>query len=127
MRLINKDTIQLSGKYLITDPCYVYDDQWDEFCELILQHSLESFLLFEINGTEVPVMSTRFGDGRYPVIQEGKEMGHFGVDAGLFAFIPTTEEIGQSYYGAVIELHGELTYKDGNAFVDGKLVVKTSD
>ncbi len=127
MKVLDKHPIELDGRYLITDPCYVYGDYdgggWDEFCTLLWANK-DDIVLFEIDGKEIPVMSTRWGDGCYPVILDGHEVGSFGVDAGLFAFIPTTAE--SDNRGPIVELKGRLTYENGDAIVDDKLVVDTS-
>src|SRR5688572_1293743 len=162
MRVISTDRILLKGRYLITDPCYVYgDDDWNKFCELLfgneeqvtgvsektvprpnydaidcpdpkdtikaifaldkeyeaarreaqlkLNERRRSIItLFEIRGKQIPVMSTSYGDGYYPVFNPltGYQVGSFGVDAGLFAFIPWEAE--RSDLGPIIELEGEL-------------------
>ncbi len=85
---------------------------------------------FEIAGKIVHVMSTAYGDGSYPVFdpKTGKRVGGFGVDAGLFAFIPaeTLPEGMRGDLGTIVNVDGVLTCKDGDAFIDGKLVVDTS-
>lgn len=185
MRVIQtNEPIVLKGRYLVTDPCYVYGDgDWGRFCELLFgneervagvsrnniplpdydaignmadpkeaikaimdadkafeakrreaeikwgesRHSV--ITMFEIDGKRVPVMSTAYGDGGYPVFDPttGIEAGSFGVDAGLFAFIPWTGESGmRSDLGTIIELEGVLTCEGGDAYINGKLVVDTS-
>lgn len=179
------EPIVLKGRYLITDPCYVYGDgDWTKFCNLLFaneehvagvsrkaippidynaiekiadpKEALRAMLdankafeerlreverrynesrraiitLFEIDGKRIPVMSTAYGDGGYPVFNPntGFEVGGFGVDAGLFAFIPWDDNSHNMRrdLGTVIELDGVLTYEGGDAFINGKLVVDTS-
>ena len=128
MKVIDRDEVILNGRYLVTDPCYVYGgDGWDEFCKLLWadkQQTGGGITLFEIDGKEVPVMSTRYGDGGYPVVQDGEFAGMLGVDAGLFCFIPWGEE--QITIGTIVELQGKLTYHNGDAFIDDNVVVDTS-
>jgi hypothetical protein len=187
MRVIQtNEPIVLKGRYLVTDPCYIYNDgdgDWGRFCDLLFgneervagvsrksiplpdydslgkmadpKEAIKAIMdankayeakrneadikwgesrrsvitLFEIDGKQVPVMSTAYGDGGYPVFDPttGTEVGSFGVDAGLFAFIPWTGELGmRSDLGTIIELEGVLTCEGGDAFINGKLVVDTS-
>ena len=185
MRVIQtNEPIVLKGRYLVTDPCYVYgNDDWSNFCDLLFNNeelvvgvsrrdipkidynaiekiadpveraqamsdackaydALRSdvdakygdrrrhvITLFEIDGKQLPVMSTAYGDGSYPVFdpKTGIYAGSFGVDAGLFAFIPWTEDSHntRSDLGTVIEVDGILTCDNGNAYIDGKIVVDT--
>lgn len=175
------EPIRLSGRYLVTDPCYVYGDgDWSRFCDLLFENegyaaskvpypdlnqvdSIEDpkerikamfdldrqyeaarreaerkhneerrnmITLFEIDGKRIPVMSTAYGDGSYPVFdpETGLEVGMFGVDAGLFAFIPWNHESHgmRSDLGTIIEVDGVLTCDNGNAYINDKLVVDTN-
>ncbi len=75
-----------AGKYLVTDPCYVYPDKfWSEFCNLIGDGGLLS-----ADGKNFFVWGTAYGDGAYPVFSEssGEIKGEAAVDAGLLAIIP---------------------------------------
>lgn len=180
MKVLEKEVVHLSGRYLVTDPCYLYSNDdiilWHEFCDLLFQNeervcgviktkelteeeqsklSVEERLrylatnpgsetldetkisrrsvitLFDINGKEVPVMSTAYGDGMYPVFNPstGALAGSFGVDAGLFCFFPV-HDVNESLYndlGPILDLNGVLTCKEGDAYLDGILTVRTSD
>lgn len=136
MRVIEtKEPIRLKGRYLVTDPCYVYgNDDWSRFCDLLFANQelvgRNAITMFEINGKHIAVMSTAYGDGGYPVIDPntGDHLGSFGVDAGLFAFIPWSEGSHgmRSDLGTIIEVDGVLTCDNGDAFIDGKVVVDTS-
>jgi hypothetical protein len=169
MRVIQtNEPIVLKGRYLVTDPCYVYgNENWSEFCDLLFAHEAKAagghptdvakshlglgeeywerrieaekkfaearrsiITLFEIKGKQIPVMSTAYGDGGYPVIdpKTSNYLGSFGVDAGLFAFIPWSEDSHgmRSDLGTIIEIDGVLTCNNGDAFIDGKVVVDTS-
>lgn len=137
MKIINCNPVVLSGRYLVTDPCYIYGDQdWDTFCDLLfggvgLNNSLPSITVFEIDGKIIPVMPTAYGDGSYPVFdpKTGNRIGGFGVDAGLFALIPwdvDSHDLPRKSLGTVVEFSGVLNCVGGNAFVDGKLIVDTA-
>jgi hypothetical protein len=127
MKTLNKKDILLDGNYLITDPCYIYEDDWNLFCDLLWdgENNNNGITVFEIDGKEVPVMSTKYGDGYYPVYDKNFEVGGFPVDAGLFAVIPWKDK--DSNDGPVLTLKGKLTYKDGNAYLNGELLVTTCD
>jgi hypothetical protein len=125
MRVIDRDEVVLNGRYLITDPCYVYGDcDWDKFCKLLWANEGDGITLFEIDGKEIPVMSTCYGDGGYPVIDGKLQVGTFGVDAGLFCFIPWDAE--DDDRGVVLDIKGKLMYSNGDAFINGNVIVDTS-
>lgn len=128
MRVIETtEPIRLKGRYLITDPCYVYgDSDWSKFCDLLFANR-EPITLLEIDGKLVAAMSTAYGDGGYPVFNPKTKTyaGSFGVDAGLFAFIPWCDDK-PAFYGTVVELDGILTYQNGNAYINGQIVVDTN-
>lgn len=120
-RIAPKD-LQLKGRYLAIDPCYVVPDKlWDAFCdehtklELVPGGSpmghpykdsdgeikmksdyLEDFRrtgkCCDINGRTCVIFSTAYGDGCYPIYKNGTLLGECGVDAGLLSFLDIDEE-----------------------------------
>jgi hypothetical protein len=78
-----KQRILPAGKYIIGDPCYLFDDAWDdilgenEFFELDLDKQ-------QINKLGVAVMSTEHGDGSYYDSNDFE----YSVDAGLIGIMP---------------------------------------
>jgi hypothetical protein len=116
------------GQYFITDPCYVIKDDgmWKQVCDLLDWESL--IVVLEINGHLIPIMSTAYGDGSYPVYKDGVQVGQFGVDAGLFAIFPDNNTFGfpGERLGVKVDLKGELFYEDGDAEV-GDVEVFTSE
>lgn len=78
-----RERILPAGKYIIGDPCYLFDDNWSDIlddndyfeCDLDKQ---------VINGLGVAVMPTEHGDGSYYDSDEFE----YGVDAGLIGIMP---------------------------------------
>lgn len=71
-----------AGKYYIGDPCYVIcNDRWDEFCTAMWD-TKDS--VFDFDGYDVGVLSTKWGDGCY-LASNGASLG---VDAGVIGAIP---------------------------------------
>ena len=72
-----------AGKYIIGDPCYLFDDNWDDIlgdndffeCDLCNQ---------KINGLDVAIMPTEHGDGCYYDSNDFQ----YCVDAGLIGIMP---------------------------------------
>lgn len=102
-----------AGRYLITDPCYVFGNPhefWLEICHVL--NDRETAL--EIGGYPVVIVGTAYGDGEYPILREHRaqftQLGTSGVDAGLLAIIPeaAVNEFGEkrdySQLGVWIEL-----------------------
>ena len=130
MKILDKNEVILNGRYLVTDPCYVYqrddDERWSQFCRLLWDEKGD-ITIFEIDGKEIPVMSTCYGDGSYSVIVDNQTVGRFGVDAGLFCFIPWEAESDESRtMGPVVDIQGKLTYSNGDAYLNGNIIVDTS-
>lgn len=81
------------GKYLVGDLCYVYpDDEWSDYVNENFKNARYgediAGAILTYNGIDIFTCATAYGDGEYPVIQDGKEIGSFGVDAGMTALIP---------------------------------------
>lgn len=70
-----------AGKYYISDPCYLFnDDDWMCFCD----HIDEEF--FKIRGKCVCVFNTAHGDGLYKVKRH--PTWEVPVDAGVIGLTP---------------------------------------
>ena len=69
-----------AGKYFIGDPCYVFDQDWDDIVDLIF--GTADTLIH--NGRQLFVATTAYGDGSY----RGSNGFEFGVDAGLLGAVP---------------------------------------
>lgn len=84
------ETLVLSGgTYMITDPCYVLDDIWDELCKAVFCTSEEHQTgVLLIDDFKIWWGSTTYGDGGFQVVNHHLPVGEFGVDAGMFAIFP---------------------------------------
>jgi hypothetical protein len=78
-----KERILPAGKYIIGDPCYLFNDNWSDIlcdndyfeCDLDKQ---------VINGLGIAVMPTEHGDGGY----FDSDNFEYSVDAGLIGVMP---------------------------------------
>ena len=89
----NPPTALPAGKYIVTDPCYVFDgdfdgsgNDYDRCCDVTLGG--DSYGYLRVEGGVCFVFRTNFGDGCYPIYDNGSEVGQTGVDSGQIAFIP---------------------------------------
>lgn len=120
----NPPTELPAGKYLVTDPCYVMDDYcgeemlgaYDRCCNITLgSNRYGMFRLVEDDPKSVVfVFGTAYGDGGYPVYENGCHLGNSSVDSGQIAFIPLApfEERGE---GLVGDAHGVIVTLDKSA------------
>lgn len=84
------------GKYIVTDPCYVFpDSEWSKFCDTT--QSIEGNencaldrdgIKISYNGIDFFVCGTKYGDGCFPIYKNGIPIADLGVDAGLLSVIP---------------------------------------
>lgn len=72
------------GKYYVGDLCYVFNERWNEFCELTIKGNecLDGGFVME-DGTRFWTHGTMYGDGTYRDI-EGRK---YWVDAGLIGVV----------------------------------------
>ena len=130
------------GKYLVIDPCYVFGEpgllwtticnglsHYEETCGLGKVDSVFMSVVTKSNNYQVLIFGTAYGDGVYPVIDDGRCLGNAGVDAGLLSFIPAEliKEIGASdRLGVWVELpeSASIEVSNGDARI-GSLFVDT--
>ena len=75
-----------AGEYYIGDPCYVFDEEWSDFCDLLFENDV-----FEWKGQKVFVHQTAWGDGTYPLMEnESIMVSNLGVDAGVIGALPVS-------------------------------------
>jgi len=83
-----------AGKYRVTDPCYFLghdDDFWQGFCQFMFGENStfsDDCYTIEIEGHKILAFGTAYGDGCYPTLENGSEIGSSGVDAGMLSLIP---------------------------------------
>ncbi len=89
IKAIEGDSHTFKGKVLITDPCYLIPNEfWADFCNEMFKLDSAGKVLFKLDNTIIFVLGTAYGDGCYPVIKNGEEIGRSAVDAGLLSVIP---------------------------------------
>jgi len=73
-----------SGTYYVGDLCYVLHDEWDEVCQLTINHNRAIGGEFNLkDGRRFAMYNTMYGDGTYHD-QQGKE---YWVDSGSIGCI----------------------------------------
>jgi hypothetical protein len=129
------------GRYMITDPCYVFpSEMWSDLCEQIFcndeRKGCSDIGVIEMDGHQIWWSNTAYGDGGYDVRKGGVKVGEFGVDAGMFAIFPI--EFVQKYkpdlieerrLAAVVDMCGTVTTSGGKRGGDmkcGDITVDTS-
>jgi hypothetical protein len=111
---------------LVTDPCYVFghmeEVSWDDFCDgLFATEQTNGACILTYKGIEILVCNTAHGDGEYSAYASGQK-GTFGVDAGLFCFIPYSEAAEKApellpFFGADILENGDISFMPSCACV----------
>lgn len=93
-----------AGKYYIGDLCYVMHDEWDEFCDITIDGNNCRDGEFQLkDGRKFATYGTAYGDGCYPAVADGDNIGECGVDAGLIGCI-RVEDIKDTTYDNLEEL-----------------------
>lgn len=126
------------GTHYIIDPCYLLqtDPFWGDFCEYCFKEDGRAEVYIEMDGHTIYTFSTAYGDGQYPVHENGENIGFAGVDAGLLSVFPralinhnplvvqTAEED-----GVEIELPEmwEPNYEEGNLYIPDYAVYTNDD
>ncbi len=128
-----------SGRYYVVDPCYIFqgdNDLWDSLCAYSFPEGMpmrQSFVM-HIDGYDVWVGSTAFGDGTFSV-RTSKDVGIVGVDAGCLSLVPV--ELADKWgddgktLGHLVEVRCpvDLEYSKGNwsVGVDCEVITDGSD
>ena len=91
-----------AGRYVLSDPCYVLDDDYDDALEGLFNGSGE----VNINGQRGAIFWTKYGDGCY-----ASSEGHMlGVDAGCIALLPASIAEGDTN----VTMDSEFTCRNDN-------------
>jgi hypothetical protein len=82
-----------AGQYWIGDLSYVMPRHWERICEMMLDADNEHDGLFEIDGFNLWLHSTEYGDGIYQaktntLMKSKKLISEFCVDAGIIGIVP---------------------------------------
>lgn len=132
-----------SGKYLITDLCYVYPKkEWGKYCELIFPSGNSRGIdrdgaVFSYNDIKFFSSGTAYGDGYYPITYKNETIGNCAVDAGCLALVPielvkswqnNAEDLIKRKLAVMVEVNNDFVISSGGGdweFDDYE--VKTSD
>lgn len=128
-----------SGRYFVTDPCYLFQDSdkfgydlWNSVCHAFFPYKdtpENKAIVMKFNGSDVYMFATAYGDGVFPVVME-YSTGKCSVDSGTISFIP--EKLIRQYKFDRIDLGCWVTFKEtttinlnnGNVSA-GKVKIKT--
>lgn len=139
---INDKIMLKKGKYLCTDPCYVYDkgenrDNWSKFCNrLFKMDGRDGVVTRDEEGNEFLVIGTAHGDGSFPLYENNNLIANLSVDAGLLSVIPLklakkwSKFDENSRHWKVIELKEDAEFSSGGGnfeFGPFKVVTDGSD
>ena len=79
------------GNYLIIDPCYFLGAEpfWSNFVSELYSDKFKGANPITMNaeGYDVFMFNTAYGDGVYPVFNNGMQIGEAGVDAGMLCVV----------------------------------------
>jgi hypothetical protein len=128
-----KSIVLPAGKYYIGDPCYIFNDNWDEVLDQTKY--FEGGGVFEVFGQKVVGGSTNYGDGMY---YDNFGRG-YAVDAGLIAIVPvalllvdnveTVDSVIESDNMHIVEFEKPFvaSYIDGGSYQFGEIEIETGD
>ncbi len=122
------------GKYIITDPCYIFDDEtWDKLIDDVFYPGDEfkpvRSGVITVEGFDIWYGMTAHGDGCYDVMRNGDALmrdgvvvGSFVVDAGMYAIIPfgffekysKDRELVKDGHAVSLVMSGLVEYEDGD-------------
>ena len=127
------------GKYLAIDPCYILgeDPFWQKYCNWMFSrgdyNTRVEYHFIKYEDKQIYVFDTAFGDGCYPVLNAGHEIGSCGVDAGMICLCPVEllDELGvcSNGLGTFVELEddAEPKYVEGNVMCGNLSIVTNFD
>ena len=141
MTNITEETTITPGTYLLSDPCYSFnnkDETWGDWLQETsnINHNTQLFEGKVPNtNTRVTAFATLYGDGVYPVYdKESKNKGpitHLGVDAGLIGLVPVNTLATHKNTDHVLITLDEDTkftlYDDGTITLGDRFTIKTGD
>jgi hypothetical protein len=118
-----------AGRYYVGDLCYVWHDEWDEFCNITIEggHILDGVFSLK-DGRQFATFGTMYGDGGYSD-QNGSE---YGVDAGLIGCVLVSDiDLSNTNNdmdgGNVIEFSEDFEVSESNGIIRfGHIVIDTS-
>ena len=126
------------GDYVVIDPCYVIgeDPFWGKYCNWMFRGDYDeqegrAAHFIKTGEHLIYAFGTAFGDGAYPVMNNGKNVGVAGVDAGMLCLCPMKfikEYNLQTRWGTEVKLERNAVpeYDKGNVFC-GNIQVITGD
>ena len=88
-------------KYIVTDPCYICDDDkvWNDVCDAMFENEKEpnyeagAKILSEYLGQELVMSTTGFGDWSNTLYGKNVVTPSFGADAGLVCVTELTDRV----------------------------------
>lgn len=137
---LTKFSLGIDGQEVwIGDPCYILrgNEEWSKVCDTLPLNCCNGCVLaitLRDSLHKIFVCQTAYGDGCYPVLVDGDEIGAAGVDAGLLCI--ATNELAtllrdmfkdSSYRCGVVTrpLHAKKIVAGGGNFSLGNVSVRT--
>ena len=97
---IPPDMVLPVGDYIVVDPCYIFADDpfWSAFVDYSfpVDEPARDEVMVEVDGKPFYIFSTAYGDGCFPVYEDGVPKGDASVDAGVLSIVPVeilTDEV----------------------------------
>ena len=108
-------------KYIVTDPCYICDDDkvWNDVCDAMFENEKEpnyeagAKLLSEYLGQEVVMSTTGFGDWSNTLYGKNVVTPFFGSDAGLVCVTELTDRVTEILETEYVRIVGATFVSEG--------------
>lgn len=117
-----------AGEYYIGDLCYVMHSEWKDLCDLMIINREVIDGGYSVNGKEIFIASTAYGDGEYQD-EHGNEYGVDSGSLGIIAIKDISEEDKEN-----IKLGHIFTFKEqfqvsacDGGFIFGDVRIDTND
>ena len=122
-----------SGKYYIGDPCYLFDKEWNNICDFMINGHMNQGEYISPKGYFVIYGSTAYGDGVYI----DNNHGEYAVDSGVLGIVP----FDAIFIDNILDLNSDfdmysivefkepfIVHVDGNGFFNfGDIFIDTKD
>ena len=122
---MSKELVLPPGDYYLGDPCYVINEDWDEFLNEFWKFDRGG--VFRYKGRTCAAFYTKYGDGQYEVTEGA--FGWLPVDAGMIGMIPwELANAGDSSGGVDVRIRKPAKCYENDGWLHfGDIVVNTSD
>jgi hypothetical protein len=137
VKLVPALELKQEGRFFVTDPCYFFGEKfWDAHVKVLFDTRYEEIQSFLVDGINIYVGSTKYGDGAYEVREQlpygdTKVAGKVDVDAGMIAMFPLSfiksncmeaaaEELVNNKHGCYVDMDRTPVYKKDKWWLGSK-------